>query len=274
MTSLPSKLKPSLQLFSNASTSYKLTGPSFFAACDPYDSKKLSAHPVPCIFGDHLSKKTIVLVGDSNVGNWAPALSIGLKKDGYRLAVFGYSGCPASDIIYTASTSSQYQRCNRWHARVPAAIRALHPVAVIAASGPYDVAASPEDEWVAGFSKLFEDATAGSPAITRILFGTSPIFPESIPGCLAAHPDPQTCAIHFKIGDHHYGDYLSRDVSEASAAHAKLVVTYPWFCSDGTCSPVIGKYLVYTDKDHLSIAYSDYLSAVITNSVLNLLPHH
>src|SRR5208283_1058463 len=100
--SIPTDLTPSLQSFANGTEAFKLSGPSYFGSCDAYGNAKEQAHPSPCLFGDTKSTKTIVLVGDSSVGNWAPGLSIGFKKDGYRLAVFGFAGCPTPDLTYTA----------------------------------------------------------------------------------------------------------------------------------------------------------------------------
>jgi hypothetical protein len=253
---------------------YTLSGLSSFAACDAYNSKELVLHPQPCLMGDLESKHTIVLVGDSNVGNWTTPLSQGLKSDGYRLAVFGFSACPTSDISYSAPTYQNFKDCNEWHASVPKVIRALHPIAIIAASGPSDFAATPVATWAVGVKKLFDQSTLGLPSTIRIILGTSPIFSEAVPDCLAAHSDPQTCDMHFAIGGDYYGDYLSRDVADAKAARAFLIPTYPWFCSDETCSPVVGKFLVYVDIDHLTLAYSQWLSNVVTSAVVGALAKH
>ena len=56
----------------------------------------------------------------------------------------------------------------------PQAISALHPVAVIAASGEADLSGISDSQWIAGFTKLFDASTAGSPSAVRILLGTSP----------------------------------------------------------------------------------------------------
>lgn len=125
---IPSDLTPSLQSFGNPATAFQEAGPSSYGKCDPYNSAVLAASPKPCLFGDLQSTKTIVLVGDSNVGNWAPALDLGLRKLGYRLAAFAFSGCPTSDVKYGAFIGPRYKECNSWHEDVPSRIRALHPL--------------------------------------------------------------------------------------------------------------------------------------------------
>lgn len=100
------------------------------------------------------------------------------------------------------------------------------------------------------------------------------MFPEAIPACLAAHPDPQTCALHYKFGTWWYGEYIATDLQIASASHAKLVPTYQWFCNSGMCSPIISKYLAYADVDHLTIAYGEYLATVVTDGLLKVIKGH
>jgi hypothetical protein len=256
-----------LKEFSNSSTSFDLTGPSTFGSCDPYNSEALALAPKPCFSGNLHGSKTIVLVGDSNVGNWIPALSLGLTTTPYRLAVFGFSSCGLANLPYTPSWGSLYQRCRQWHANVPAAIRALHPVAVLAASG--DVGTNYSNAvWANGVKNLFVESTLGSPSAKRILMGTSPFFGESAVTCLTVHPDPQKCSLTYTPGSGYYGVALSRDKLIAKTSGATLIDTNKFFCHRNTCSPVIGNTLVYSDIDHVTIAYSSFISTGITSAVL------
>jgi hypothetical protein len=256
-----------LKQFSNTSSSYDLTGPSTYGACDPFDSEALALSPKPSFFGNLKGSKTIVLVGDSNVGNWVPALSIGLTATPYRLAVFGFSSCGLANLPYTSSWGSLYERCRQWHANVPAAIRALHPVAVLAASG--DVGTQYSDTvWANGVKKVFADATLGSSSTKRILIGTSPFFGESAVTCLTVHPDPQDCSLAYTPGSGYYGATLTRDKLITSVSNATLINTNKFLCYKNKCSPVIGNILVYSDIDHITIAYSSFISKGITSAVL------
>jgi hypothetical protein len=257
----------SLKVFANTNQSFDLTGPSTFGECDPYDSEALASAPKPCFAGNLHGTKTIVLVGDSNVGNWVPALSLGLAATPYRLAVFGFSSCGLANLPYTATWNSLYQRCRLWHAKVPAAIRALHPVAVLGASG--DVGTSYSNTvWANGVKSLFDAATLGSPSTKRMVMGTSPFFGESAVTCLTVHPNPQDCSLKYEPGSGYYGAALTRDKLVAEASGATLINTSKYFCHKDTCSPVIGNLLVYSDIDHVTIAYSSFISMCITSAVL------
>ena len=259
-------IEATLKEFSGSS-SFDLTGPSTFGECDPYNSEALALAPKPCFLGNLQGTKTIVLVGDSNVGNWVPALNVGLADTPYRLAVFGFSSCGLANLPYTSSWGPLYERCRQWHANVPAAIRALHPVAVLASSG--DVGTTYTNSvWVNGVKNLFVQATLGSPATKRILIGTSPLFGESVVTCLTVHPNPQDCSLAYTPGSGYYGGTLSRDSQIAHASNATLIKTSKFLCSSDTCSPVIGNILVYSDIDHITIAYSSFLAKVLTSAVL------
>ncbi len=259
-------ISTTLKEFSSPS-SFDLTGPSTFGNCDPYNSEALALAPKPCFGGNLQGTKTVVLVGDSNVGNWVPALSLGFASTPYRLAIFGFSSCGLANLPYTPSWGSLYERCRQWHAKVPAAIRALHPTAVLVASGDVGTQYS-NTVWAKGVKSLFVAATQGSPSTKRIVMGTSPFFGESAVTCLTVHPDPQDCSLTYTPGSGYFGAVLTRDKLVASTSDATLVDTSKYFCYSNTCSPVIGNILVYSDIDHVTIAYSSFISKVITGAVL------
>jgi hypothetical protein len=241
-------------------------GDSELEKCDGYNAPAYDAKPTPCYFGDIQSKKVVAIVGDSNVGNWVPGLNIGLDSDGYKLAVFNYAGCPAPDATYSILPSAQSTGCDEWHSTVTKAIAALHPKAVVVSSGADFPSGLTDKQWISGFKKLFVLCTAGSPTAARILMGTSPIFITAPPNCLAAHKNPQSCALH--IPGTYYATFIPRDLKIAKASGAILIPTYPWFCRSHTCYPVISNYLILSDTDHVTIAYSDALASVLTDEVV------
>jgi hypothetical protein len=262
----PSAVENTLKEYSSPS-SFDLTGPSTFGACDPYNSEVLALDPKPCFSGNLKGTKTIVLVGDSDVGNWVPALSLGLASTPYRLAVFGFASCGLANLPYTSSSGSLSERCRQWHAHLPAAIRALHPVAVLASSAAVGSNISTKT-WVNGVKNVFVESTLGLPSTKRILMGTSPFFVESAVTCLTVHTDPQDCSLTYTSGSGYYGSILSRDKKIASASNAELIKTNKFLCYSNTCSPVIGGVLVYSDIDHVTIAYSSFISKAVTSAVL------
>jgi hypothetical protein len=143
-------------------------------------------------------------------------------------------------------------------------------VAVLASSGA--VASSiPNTTWIKGVKNVFVESTLGSPSTKRILLGTSPFFAESAVSCLTVHTDPLDCSLQYTTGSGYYGSILTRDKKIATASNAVLINTSKFFCYSNTCSPVIGDLLVYSDVDHVTIAYSSFISKAVTGAVLSAL---
>jgi hypothetical protein len=85
---------------------------------------------------------------------------------------------------------------------------------------------------------------------------------------MTIHADPQDCSLTYTPGSGYYGSALTRDKVVASVSDATLIKTTNFLCHKDTCSPVIGNILVYSDIDHITIAYSSFISKGITSAVL------
>ena len=139
-------------------------------------------------------------------------------------------------------------------------------MAVVAAAGDAG-SVYPTTTWANGVKSLFVDSTRGSPLTKRVLMGISPFFYESAVTCLTAHPDPQDCSLTYTPGGP-YGAALSRDRVIATTSDAALIPTKQFFCFGNVCSPVIANTLVYSDTDHVTIAYSSFISRGVTAAIL------
>jgi hypothetical protein len=111
-------------------------------------------------------------------------------------------------------------------------------------------------------------ATLGSPSTKRILMSASPFFGESAVACFTVHPDPQDCSLTYTPGGAYYGAALTRDKLIKTLSNATLINTNKFLCYTDACSRVIGNILVYSDIDHITIAYSSFISKGITSAVL------
>jgi hypothetical protein len=255
--------------------SANLAGEGTLALCDAYGNSREIADPTPCVEGDTTASRIVVLVGDSNVGNWSPGLSAGLAKSNYRLDVFSYAGCPTSDITYVTGDyiGTPPHSCNEWHESVLKSIEKLSPVAVITASsgiGPqYN-----QKVWDDGYKTLFTKATGGRSSVRRIVIGTSPYFTTAPPVCLSLNPKaPLRCLLstHTTTLVGAYSSYKSRDAAVAKAGGAALIRTSSLFCFDSECPSEVGGIVTFIDNDHVTTAYSDAISGPLTNAVLSIL---
>lgn len=265
--------------FQGLTTGNTLIPPS----CDPVNPK-LALHPVPCFFGDTKASKTVILYGDSIAGSWLPNLSGVMKSLRLRLAVFRYAGCPPPFIPFTRLNDTPtiisgtvkgplWQQCSNWHNNVGAAVRKLHPKAVIIVSGLWTSPGNTWNLWVAGMAKAFDAMTKGNPDAKRILIGTGPLLPLSAPACLSVHvSNIQKCSLHYSLHPaDYYGSLLSRDTSIAKDSEATLIPVTPWFCYKLKCSPVIKNFIVYVDDVHITIDFSNYLQGLMMASIKPIL---
>ena len=272
---LPSSVSPTLSEATSTKHSPSISGAyDILPRCDPYWTHIQAAKPVPCAFGDVSSKKAVVIFGDSSAGDWAPALSQIFKALGYKLDLFGFIGCTTAPVPESSTSqpgyADQWKLCNTWHKSLPAAVRAVRPVAIISASSPWSTLDQTErKDWVSAMKTAYTEMTIGLPKTVRIAMGTTPLYPQKVPFCLASNPsNVQKCALNYKSPKSWYATLLARDVKVAKAIHGTLIPAWQWFCRDYLCSPIVLNYLVCIDRDHTSTAYDLYLEDVLKGVLL------
>jgi hypothetical protein len=258
---LPSNLNPSLADIL-AKGAFQFEGQSQITrACDYYDHPELANNPSPCLYGSKMSTKTVVLWGDSNAGNWIPALDAVFATLGYRLAYFGFPGCATAFVTVGESGNfadpGHSAACNAFHAALPAAVRALKPVALFAVSGAafYTSTSALMSQWVTGVATAFTQLSTGLTGVRRFVIGTSPMMTSDIPTCLSLHDnDMTTCWLNAQ--SRAYPLQLTRDAAEAKASNATLLPISSWFCLGNTCPGVEGSTLIYADLDHTTKVFA------------------
>jgi len=267
---VPAGLSPSFAAVASDSGAKSVAGTNYLLkSCDPYWTHALAAKPIPCVYGSARSKRTVVLFGDSNAASWTPALDAVFKTLGYRLDLFGFIGCTTAPVTETATSQpgfpGQWQLCNTWHKSLPAAVRALKPVAVIDAASPWVSGDLTEDQqWVGAMKWAFDEMTLGRPRTARIELGTTPLFPSSVPTCLQAHPtNIQSCGVDYSSASSLYAWLLARDTKIAATSHATLLPSWQWFCYASKCSPVIKNFMVMIDRDHTSTPFVMFLQGAL-----------
>lgn len=226
-------------------------------------------HPQPCLGGDLRSSTTIVIFGDSAVGNWTPALRAAGELHHWRVASLQYEGCMLAFLTTESST------CQAFHRRLPATIAALHPTLVIGVGG-YAASGSAFD---ATFARGVRDAVNAlrqqSPSARYVLWGTSPQLPLSAPVCVTARRTSiNTCGVDFRRGDtspQSFGATVSRDRRAAALAKVRFVAVDAFFCAAAWCPAVVDHTLVYVDERHVSERYSLSLEPLVSSTVSSVL---
>jgi hypothetical protein len=270
---LPVYLNPTLVQLSNP---LHVQGSSYLHnSCNPYVYNKQALDPVPCWYGSMTAKRTIVIFGDSFVGNWLPALDIAGQKLGFRVAEFEFDGCTVTfDNSLKPSPDfgqSEVDACINFHKNLPRSVNNIHPFAIIAANGDFSWGTVGNSVFVSDLGKAFDEMSSPTNHPIRILLGTGPHLSVGAPSCLASHPNNiDLCNLSYGSGST-FSSALLRDNAAISGARVRLIPTYQWICLNGVCPAVIGNIDVYADSDHLTIAMSKFLSVLLERALTPLL---
>ncbi len=269
LKSVPHGLRPTIAALAvaNSSSMLQSIGVHFGDACNPNQHPEQLSVPVPCEFGNPAAVKTIVIFGDSNVGNWLPAFSKGLAASQYKVSVYFFPGCPTADLAYTLLTSAlKATQCNAWHSSTETAIALEHPAAIVAVQSLAMSWRLSTSAWIPGMTKFFNNATVGNASVKRVILGTSPFWQVSTPTCLSRASSPSVCAT---TSPTYQAALTGRDPQVAAATRAKLLPTFQWFCKTSKiCPPILAGNIVSGDQDHTTIAASTYLATVASQALL------
>lgn len=256
----PANLTPAL-------TDVALDAPIIYA--DGCHADTLVVEPLDCTYGDLDADRTMVLFGDSHAAQWFPALEQMARDTGWRLVPLTKSGCPSAEVtIYNPTLERAYDECDAWRARALERIEAAPPDLVVVANLPRHTLAD---------GTLFDDPTAIAAwrsgldsTLSRIdatgaeivMIGTLPRPGREVPTCVAENLDDVTaCSIERSEAVDSVHDVTNTDL--AAEHDAVYLDPADWVCGPDQCRVVIGRYLVYRDRTHLTTAYSAFLAPVL-----------
>ncbi len=231
-----------------------------------------------CVRGDLRAKRLIVIYGDSHAQMWASALTIIARRDHYRLVVLSKEYCPAELLTVINppgwhQPDGPYANCDQWHTWVVHWINTHKPSILIVtqeSGGFYQApmaAGAPAHhfsmvQWQQGLEALLQAVTV--PHIEKVVLGNIPTMIQNVPDCLSANPhDVQACSSPPATA---LSAYLGVEKAAAQQSGARYVNTTPWFCST-TCVPIVGRYVVYFDNQHMTETYARYLRLVLAHTL-------
>ena len=257
--SLPPDLTPSL---AGVSSDFGLPG----GGCWP--SLGQTSIP-PCVFGDPHGTRTMVVYGDSHAAMWFSSLDLAASLAHWRLVYLGKGDCPADALHYGdphgwGPAGVDYTPCDQWHRFAVARINALRPDLVVITQefrGRPDGKVYSAAQWQQGLVDTVRMLDV--PANHVVVLGNIPILQQAAE-CLSIHPsDVPSCSSSNAAFE---GPYNRAERAGAAEVGAKYVSVLPWFCST-VCTPVIGRYVVYWDKYHITSSYGVYLARVVGRAV-------
>ena len=224
-----------------------------------------------CAFGEKSAKKTAILMGDSMIGQWFPAVAQIFTKPGWRLLVLTKSACPMADVpFFYKRIGKIYTICDQWREKALDVLASFKPdVVIMGGSASYDFT---QFQWVNGTKSVLEKI---SPAAGKVyIFRGTYILPFDGPACLARRAWQKRgisvagdCSA--PAGSEHY-DEIFKWLGEAAADYdnVKVLDLNSLICPDGTCYAELNGEIVFRDSQHLSVDYTKTLTGELDGLIM------
>jgi hypothetical protein len=235
-----------------------------------------SAEIHPCAFGDTSSATTIVLFGDSHMGQWAPGFFKAGVDNGWRVVVLTKSACPAASIEapawrVTPTCATWRARAIEWLAANPAALIVMSSsrhYTLFDARGRPATSSARRTAWASAMGLTASLMPAGVPAV--VLADTT--WPgREVPLCLSEHrTDMSRCTTPRSRAIDRATVGAERWATEsAGVAYDSLTEKV---CPYDPCPVVNGRILIYRDHSHITLKESEALAPSVAAFVRAHLP--
>jgi len=231
--------------------------------------------PMPlCPLGDPDGDKTMVLVGDSHMRHWIPALGKIAEQQGYRAYYFVLQGCtPALVQPITPRKDAPDEDCVFFHEWTQQQIEELEPDVVFMSTDTQfeyvgdDGERTKSNQEIAGLIErgMVARIEATRPFTDRIVvIGDVPRLkfdPEVITerGATLADglSDPQARSMQMR-----------RAVKAAvDATGVDYVDPKQWFCAYDKCPVVVGDFITHRDRGHMTLEYGRSLAGPLARAL-------
>ena len=214
-----------------------------------------------CSFGDDKAQHTAVLIGDSHVGQWFPAVHKALDKLGWRLLVITKSACPMVDEpIFYARIGREYTECSQWRDAAIERISDISPELVILGSAS---ARFTRQQWTEGSARVLARLSPASERITLLV--DTPSLPFNGPACLMHHARrpkwlPQFGACSAPAVSEHTDIKHWLQTTATRFPNVRLLDMNDHICPDGVCRAELDGRVVFRDNQHLSGSFAESLA--------------
>ncbi len=235
--------------------------------CDTwYRNAELSA----CVYGADDAKHTAVMLGDSVLAQWFPAISeIYLREPGWRLIVLTKSACPAAQVsFYYERIKANYAVCDLWRQRALSYIEQLHPDVIIMGSGQYSFSLN---QWITGTRAVLDRVSP----VTRSVFimNPTPALGFDGPNCLSREANlpywsPQHGACESKVeppSDQAVVGILSR--AAESYPNVRVIDLSDAVCPDRRCSARFETGIRFRDGVHLTASFVQSITPAFERAI-------
>ena len=227
----------------------------------------------PCTYGDPASTTTVVLFGDSHLGQWWPAIERIMAARDWRVLFLVKTSCVYEDVTTTSDTGPR-ANCDVWRSNVLERIAREQPDLVILAANHRHpplvdgVVLDGSGGWAAlaaGAGRTIARLQEGGARVA--VLGDTPQIPYDPAECLSAHADhvlrcavPRDQAIE--------PGWIDLERAAADSHGATFVDVDAWICPSDPCPLVIGRYAVFADTNHITRPFAQGLTARLEAALL------
>jgi hypothetical protein len=221
-----------------------------------------------CQFGPKLAQHTVVVIGDSVLLQWFPALAKAFDKPGWQLLVITKSSCPMVDApLFYAHIGREYTECAAWRRSALEYMHSIKPDMVI--FGSAKSYAFTQKEWMEGTTQVLDAMRAGTSGAIYLV-QSPPTLPFDGPACLSRErwrPDflsrPQRCIA--VAADLHRRE-VHAWIAQAAAGHdnVHLVNMDDLICPAGQCSAERDGMVIFRDNQHVTASFAASLGNALS----------
>lgn len=219
-----------------------------------------------CTVKNTTGSKTIALIGDSHIYQWANSFQKIAEKYNYNLLILVKPGCPMYDIsVFDPTLNRDYWECYVWRKNMLGKLTEIKPNIIVHSGIIYKEAS------VEKFTDYIRTLKKVSKNVVNIVDTRKPNI--QIPECFAKNSqDIQKCSFSTDFEFNNGGDIKMQQTVEAEKLGAKNIETSNWFCFKKLCPPIIQNIVVYQDDNHVSNTYAQYLSSALEQKLITAIP--
>jgi hypothetical protein len=222
-----------------------------------------------CTFGPAAASVRLMVIGDSHSNALLPAYRAIADARGWQVQVAGHNGCYWTAAVQRKPTQAMVDGCEAWKRALAAWLAAAPPFDAIIVTSARRAAPA-----IVGPGQRLEDVTVDGlvQALgTQIARGSRIIAIRDNPDM---GPDVATCVVRHRADANTacavpaaqaFGGLDALVEAARQTSGARLVDLTDIYCPSGTCLPVIGHVVVYSNRDHVTgtwaLTLSDLLGA-------------
>jgi len=223
----------------------------------------------PCTFGGRTGMRTVALFGDSHAAEWLAALIRAGQLRHWRIVNLTKTGCPSVTLRIRARYARDIVPCRTWRTRGEAWLRAHPPGLVLISNfrgytlldkrGHLVPGSRRERVWRSGLQHTLRALPAAS---KRVVLADTPLFPADPRRCLSHHPG-NISACEKSRASASSPKHDAAEKAAAAATGATFTSMNGVVCSYDPCPIVVGRFLLWRDRSHLTATYSRQLGPAL-----------